>query len=105
MQVLLGHYTNAQYRFDVNIASTLANGDRGVTIYLRPAVFESDEHIVQAVAHEISEIEMASYEMMRWVSGKQFSQWTAPNVKGNWHYDAVIAGDKAVNAFRASSGY
>jgi len=96
---------NAQYRFDVNIASKLANGDSGVTIYLRPGVLESDEHIVQAVAHEMSEIEMASYEMKGWVSGKQFNQWTAPNVKNNWHYDAVIAGDKAVNAFRVSSGY
>lgn len=89
-----------QYKFEGDISSKLIIGECRAPVYIRLGVLESDEHIIQTVAHEISEIEEARYAMKVLTSGRTFLDKTRPNIKGNWHYDAVTAGDQAVNAFR-----
>ena len=91
------------YSFKDHIAGRMRDGSEGPAIVrLRPGLLDSDEATIRAVAHEISEIEMAQDRMRIAVSGVNFRQWTSPKVNQNWHYQAIIDGDNAVLRFRQS---
>jgi len=74
--------------------------DEPATIFLRPGLLESDEALVQTVAHEMSEMGVLATRMKALTSGKQYWEWVRPDRQGNLHYDAVVAGDAALLRFR-----
>ncbi|SDY36060.1 YD repeat-containing protein [Lysobacter sp. yr284] len=75
-------------------------GTRKSVIRVRGTVFESDEHIVQTLTHEFSEIEELEYRAARPVSVREYNQMILPNIEGNLHYHAVKAADDMLELYR-----
>jgi hypothetical protein len=91
--------SNSTISFAKDIASKNSRGETFIPIYINPVVFNSDEHIIQALSHEIFEIEgLAS--VAKSYSGSQYKLEIGVNVKNNLHNQAVDYGDELVLGFR-----
>ncbi|WND82018.1 putative Ig domain-containing protein [Lysobacter capsici] len=98
-------YGNVSNRVDVvsfrdNIESVMANGERKVPIWIRDKVFESDEHIVQSLTHEIFEIEELRYDAYTPIPIYKYNNMISPYNSGNLHHQATKIGDRAILDFR-----